>query len=703
MTGQDEEAFGPWLARQLRRADMSQAALADELRLTRAAVSAWITGRAEPREETKREIAQILGIDAASVFNRADVTTRRPLQWHHRPAHTDGGREYGNAAAFAFDADLSVLAREATQNSIDERLDPNKPVRVRFTLHELTGEHLAAFLEACHWGELTRHYTEAAKADQKVSRSLRAALDDLHDTGSLLLLRVDDYNAAGLTGPEYGDGRYAAVVRRQLDSHKPKGGRAGGSYGLGKAALWATSRFSLVLVNSTLSTPHEGHTESRVVGRVDLPWRQVDDAAYAGPAWFGESDTEPAHRGVSRSWWADDETVRDLHLDRAGADPGTSFLIVGAHDASGDATSLQGMHDKLVGSLADGFWAAMVGGRNGRPLLEANVRTLRNGVELIAEQRVDPHEHHPALSRALQAYLDDRTVPELTAADQVAAVEVPLVVPGLRGSGRKDGKGRDCPAVLLVTPAADNTANPNRVVLMRGNRMTISERRPRGLPLASIQFQAVLLAGYATGRDGEVVEAAERFLRASEPPEHDRWGRTEELTALYERGALTRISEFWTELDKAVRTLVGRRDTTHDDRGPAALRELLTLEGPSSAARRAAGPTVRNVIAHLDDTGAWHVRVDLRVPHSEDPQVLVPIAKFDVRSGGRPAVGWANLTASEGCRIDAGRLIIDPEGRSSGLQTATFTGVTDPATHPVRSSLARLVIDVQHPRGEQRQ
>ncbi|QWB25328.1 helix-turn-helix transcriptional regulator [Streptomyces koelreuteriae] len=54
------EAFGPWLGRQLRRAGMSQADLADQLGTTRATVSAWITGRAQPHAETRARIAAAL-------------------------------------------------------------------------------------------------------------------------------------------------------------------------------------------------------------------------------------------------------------------------------------------------------------------------------------------------------------------------------------------------------------------------------------------------------------------------------------------------------------------------------------------------------------------------------------------------------------------------------------------------------------------
>ncbi|WP_284742856.1 helix-turn-helix transcriptional regulator [Amycolatopsis sp. RTGN1] len=693
--GRPENDFGPWLARQLRRAGLSQAELADRLDLTRAAVSAWITGRAQPREETKRAIAEVFGTDAAVVYNRtSDLTPMLPREWYHRPAHADGGREYGNAAAFAFDADLSVLAKEATQNSLDERLDRDYAVRVRYILHEITGERLDAFLHNIQWDRLQPHYEQAASADQKVSKSLRSALDDLATTSTLRLLRIDDYNASGLIGPEYTDGQFAAVVRRQLDSFKQQASRAGGSYGLGKATLWGTSRFGLVLINSTLSEPFEGRTARRVVGRLDLPWHTIDEQAFAGPAWFGELDTEPAHHGTARSWWADDETVRGLHLDRPNEDPGTSFLIVGAHDASGTADTLAEMHDKLVRSLAKDFWAAMVSGTGREPMLEASVTALHNGQTVIPEKRIDPHEHHPALSRALEAYLDGETVEELTERDQVAQASVPLTVVARRTDARRSAANVEHEAVLLVTPAGETDQQQlNQVVLMRGNRMAVRDHRPREVALGAMAFQAVLLAGYATGREGEEVELAEQFLRASEPPEHNRWGKTEELTATYARGALSRLADFHRAIDEAIRSMVGKRESTHQA-GPALLRELLKFGSPATGTRRNQPiPTVRAVTATIGDDGAWNVGVSLKLPAVEDPWSLTPVAKFDVRSGSKPDVPW-RLVSAENCRIEGANLMIEP-----GVRSAAFTAVTDPTRHPVPSSMSRLVVDVQRTRG----
>ncbi|UVT26263.1 helix-turn-helix domain-containing protein [Rhodococcus pyridinivorans] len=691
-----QEDFGPWLGQHLRTSGTNQAQFAKQIGVTPAAVSAWISGRSEPRDEMKKTIASALGVPMPEDSD-VPVGDRRigHLQWHHRPAHSDGGREYGNAAAFAFNADLSVLAREATQNSLDERRDTSRPVKVSYTLHELTGDSLSSFLAAIQWDELSAHITSAASTDQKVARSLRSALDDLRQDRSLVLLRIDDFNAAGLTGPEYDDGRFAAVIRRQLDSHKQAGRRAGGSYGLGKATLWATSKFGLILVNSTLSEKHEGRSERRVIGRLDLPWHQVDGDAFAGPAWFGEPESDPEHFGVSRSWWADELTVKKLRLARDSAEPGTSFLIVGAHDASGDTETLEEMHEKLVRALADGFWAAMVSGATTGALLDARVTALRNDEVVVAEQRVDPHEHHPALSRALRAYLDNATVNELTAAEEVVRVDVPLVVTPRRGEGSRLGKGPLHKAVLLVTPAAETASNTNRVICMRGNRMTIVERRPREVPLGTPPFQAVLLAGVATGYEDEVTAAAEDFLRASEPPEHNKWDRTEELTSSYEKGALARLREFHSEIDKAVRKVVGRQ-IVERNRGPKVLRDLLRFEERTGVRSRgvSSAPSVRNVQGGVNKFGAWSVTVSVKLPESENPWVLTPVAKFDVRSGGRPTVQWSELTAIEGCRVDGTNLAIE-----AGVRQATFSAETDPASHPVRGSYARLIVEVPKARG----
>lgn len=717
------EEFGPWLARQLKIAGKTQAELAEELGLTRAAVSAWITGRSTPRPTVMQDIAKALGTDVGTVHTRTtDTQAGLPVTWYHRPGYPDGGRDLGNAAAFAFDADVQVLARETCQNSLDERLDNGRPVRVRYTLHELTGEALDAFREAILWNDLFPHYSAVSEiaGNQKVGRVVDAGVRDMYEKGRLVLLRVDDYNASGLTGDDYADGRFAAVVRRQLESLK-SGNSAGGSYGLGKATLWATSAIGLVLINSTLSELHEGRRERRLIGRLELPWREVDGKPYAGPAWFGRPDPDSPGAEVARSWWADEETAARLHLTRENDEPGTSFLIVGAHDVASldekwsdadddvtdmdeegteDTRDIRRMHRRLVKALGRDFWAAMTGGGGHLPRLQVSVRAMRNNGEVVVpEEQVDPSVEQPSRTRALRAYYQGATVDRLTEAGQVAARSVPLKLPLLGGARGTLGTHQ---AVLLVTEAANDAEQKKdgpkgQVHSLRGNRMTVRRAGVPNLPVGTNPFQAVLLVGEAAGESAPFAHDAEEFLRAAEPPEHDRWGQTEELTLRWSPSAYRRINALTSEVNNAVRELVARPRRGSRD-GSEALRKALTVKTRPKA-KAPVGPVVPvldGLDATIGDDGEWRITAEVSIPRGGDEVVpMVPVAQLDVRSGGRPKLDWAELVAVEGCEVQDGVLRFAP-----GARRAKFQGSTDVTSHPVRTALTRLVLELRAGKGK---
>ncbi|MFC0847511.1 transcriptional regulator [Streptomyces noboritoensis] len=696
----------------MQESGMDASDLARRLGATLALVEAWLGERSVPHPDLLVKVQEIVGAEDGTARGSAvapvqqEVPTEASVVWYHRPGHDDGGREFGNAAAFAFEADLEVLAREATQNSLDERDRSNdRPVRVRYTLHELTGDTLVRFRTAIRWHDLHPHYEAAAAQDQKVGRVISAGLREMFERDRLVLLRVDDYNANGLTGDDYEDGRFAAVVRRQLESRKSDAA-AGGSYGLGKATLWATSRLGLVLMNSTLSEPHEGRTRRRLIGRLDLPWREVGGRRFAGPAWLGRPDTEADNSEVVRSWWADEETVESLHLTREDGDPGTSFLIVGAHDVASlaeagqgeggegdDEDSLERMHQRLVRALGRNFWAAMTAGGDREPLLEASVRTLRNGVEHIEEEQVDPQVHQPARSRALQAFLSGTTVDRLTEAGQVALTTVPLKVPERDGLAGTAGEHR---AVLLVTEATDADGRINQVTAMRGNRMTVKTSWIPGLPVGTNPFQAVLLTGRAAGDDAPFAAEAEEFLRSSEPPEHNKWGQTEELRMRYSPSAHRRIAALTSETNKAVHELVAIPKERKPS-GTSKVSKRLKISGRSAIKVRGTvgPPKLDELEAVIDPSGAWQITAEVKVPAGGEPWRMSPVAKLEVRSGPRPVVKWSELVAVSNCELADGVLRFTP-----GTRRAVFRGVTDVSTHPVRAALTGLVVELHQSRGD---
>ncbi|MFJ9406459.1 sigma-70 family RNA polymerase sigma factor [Streptomyces sp. NPDC101393] len=707
-----ETGFGRWLAERMRENGTDESELVRRLGVTRALVDSWLDDRSVPSPDHLAGVQEILGVPEGTAQGspagpeRQDESAETAVVWYHRPGHEDGGREFGNAAAFAFEADLEVLAREATQNSLDERDRRNdRPVRVRYTLHELTGDALARFRTAIRWQDLHPHFEAAATQDQKVGRVISAGLREMFERDRLVLLRVDDYNANGLTGDDYEDGRFAAVVRRQLESRKSDVA-AGGSYGLGKATLWATSRLGLVLMNSTLSEPHEGHTQRRLIGRLDLPWREVAGKRFAGPAWLGQPDTEAENAEIARSWWADEETVESLHLTREGGDPGTSFLIVGAHDvaslaeagqdhegdAGDDEDSLERMHQRLVRALGRNFWAAMTTGGDRPPLLEASVRTVRNGVEYLEEERVEPHVHQPARSRALQAFLSGTTVERLTEAGQVALTTVPLRIPERDGLTGTAGEHR---AVLLITEATDTDGRINQVTAMRGNRMTVKTSWVPGLPVGTNPFQAVLLAGRAAGDDAPFAAEAEEFLRSSEPPEHNKWRQTEELRMRYSPSAHRRIAALTSETNKAVHELVALPKEKKPGGTSRLSKRLKITNKPTPRIRGTVTlPKLDDLEAVIDPSGAWRITAEVKVSPGEGPWRMNPVAKLEVRSGPRPVVQWAELIAVSNCELTDGVLHFQP-----GTRRAVFRGITDVSTHPVRAALTGLVVELQESKG----
>ncbi|MFD3439622.1 helix-turn-helix transcriptional regulator [Streptomyces sp. NPDC058685] len=681
--------FADWLVGMLRQRDMPQKELAELVGVTPAAVNAWANGRSVPRYEKIAAIASALEVAVEdAVSRRPPESTPSELEWIFQPAPEDGSRSGGNAAAYAFAANLEVLAREATQNSLDERYLPSEPVTSRFVLHELTGQHLQGFLDALRWESIERHLREAADRRQKAGRVLVDGLNELERTGRLVLLRIDDFNASGLTGPEYDDGRFARVVRRTLDSGKV--GTQGGSYGLGKAALWAASRFGLVLVNSTLSERQDGRDERRMAGRLELPWHSLDGDEFAGPAWFGARDRE--RKESARSWWADAATAESLYLERSGSSPGTSFLVVGAYDGSGDTEDLGEMHDQLTAGVARNFWASMVGGEQAGPLLRASVAAWRNGQVIRPERFIDPHAYEPARSRAVRAFLDGRTTTELTSRDDVLQAAVSLKLPARKEPGiGGEERPQSHEAVLLVTPTAEDDPKPDRISFMRATRMVVKSKRVSDLPMGHPRFQAILLAGRATGASDHAAEEAEQFLRTSEPPDHNDWTSTEDLTATYVRGARQSILNFKRNAEETIRELLrGQEEEADADDGPQILRDLLTLDAPKKS-RTQGFPVVHAVEGDVSESGAWRVRVTVKLPEREDSWVLSPVARFVVRSGGNIPVRWAGtLVPERDCELTRNGNLRFRDGARRGI----FRGVTDVSSHPVIADMSCIEVDV---------
>lgn len=208
-------------------------------------------------------------------------------------------------------------------------------------------------------------------------------------------------------------------------------------------------------------------------------------------------------------------------------------------------------------------------------------------------------------------------------------------------------------------------------------------------------FQGVLLTGRAAGDDAPFAAEAEEFLRSSEPPEHNKWGRTEELRMRYSPSAHRRIAALTTETNRAVHELVAIPKEKKPS-GTSKVSKRLKISGKPAGKPRGTvvPPKLDDLEAVIDPSGAWHITAEVKVSPGEEPWRMSPVAKLEVRSGPRPVVKWAELVAVSNCELSDGVLHFSP-----GTRRAVFRGVTDVSTHPVRAALTGLVVELQESKG----
>ncbi|MFC7257167.1 hypothetical protein [Haloplanus litoreus] len=225
--------------------------------------------------------------------------------WGFSRANRRGEWSGGDPTKYALDKEISVFTREVLQNANDQGPEDDGPVEVSFQLTPLTGSDLAEFKEAIDWDELYTHLDTVADMDK--GHGYRRYLNRIEEEDELLLLTIEDRNTTGLIGSDDDESsNFRALVRDVLFSSKPDEGTSGGSYGLGKAVLWAFSGVSTVIFNSHLNEDPDDFNSPRLIARTRLPTHRSEDGdtIYQGPGWFGHFDEDddeiPGPSGTAR-------------------------------------------------------------------------------------------------------------------------------------------------------------------------------------------------------------------------------------------------------------------------------------------------------------------------------------------------------------------------------------------------------------------
>lgn len=694
----------------LRAAELTQSLLAEKLSVSSAAVSQWLTGKKEPSRETLRQVAEVLGVDASWLEYGTGASPKENLDnkrkqyreltsWVFRPTPEDGGRDFGNANLWTIPWNIETLAKEALQNIIDAAVDTDAGTDVCINLIRLTGKDLDDFLTSLKWSNteadtgLEEHISASAQNKQKLGGILRDGLESLKREKELLLLRIDDFRTKGLIGSEYGDGNFAALCRNNLDSFKTTE-YAGGAYGLGKAVFWRASKFSTVLFSSNLYEPYTADDgtvleDLRIIGKADLAWHKTKNGEFAGPGWFGTAVLDKDGNPIkAESYWNNKALAHDLHLDR-GDSKGTSILVVGFQDASSDEPrSLEDTAAEFEQALSKIFWPALLSRKITAKIVVWDGRTEKSRIT------VDPNRFHAYFVDAVNKFKRSELSDKLKKEGDVVVKYVPLRIPKRVKDPKQDAVIDE--AVLIVRRAPDDYQGEdvNQGAFFRGQEMIITYYSMKMLVSGGVPFHAVVLCGRASGT-GDTDTAAEQFLRAAEPPAHDRWMVTPELKSEYAPGSRSNLEAFFRGIRDQIRDLIKPTYENLDD-GPRALKELLRVhtaeESPSVNAPRV---IIDRRKTQLGPDGSWQVPVRVKLPDSSIWRV-VPTLVFAAESGGGRRASWT-IKPISGCRIDGDAVI-----STSGSREIQFVGTSDPASHPAPSKDSAVSVVLQHVQSEVR-
>jgi len=132
-------------------------------------------------------------------------------EWVFDPVPPSGALSGGDPTSYVFSPDIDTLVREVVQNATDQQ-SGDAPVKVSFSLHELTDDARASFLEGLGWSVLREHLVGVANSASLINGRVRDALAEI-DSGRLLVLQIEDSGTKGPSGDGWAVARLPAYRR----------------------------------------------------------------------------------------------------------------------------------------------------------------------------------------------------------------------------------------------------------------------------------------------------------------------------------------------------------------------------------------------------------------------------------------------------------------------------------------------------------
>ena len=352
---------------------------------------------------------------------------------------------------------LKSLAREICQNSLDAFVDET-PVVVEFHAFDIPVENMPGAEDLKDAFVRSKEYWGGQKTSQ-TRDFFETALKE-YEKGTISVLRISDFNTKGLRGSrEVRDTDWTNLTKSSGVSDKH--GTAGGSYGIGKYATFACSKFSTVFY-STYDINNEQAYQG--VSRI-VTFTREDGEDTTGLGFYGEDRNKPVFEQLSL----------DPNFSRKLEQYGTDIYIMAYAQAQSD------WKREIILSILDSFFVAF---------WKNKLKVLVDDVEISAGTLSDlMEEYKESVSSHVYKYYKVLTSPETKWVEE-----------------NFYGLGTIKFGVLLMDDDASR-----RVAMVRKTGMKIKDQ---GGISGYIPFMAVMLI------EGD--EINER-LRLIENPQHTEW------------------------------------------------------------------------------------------------------------------------------------------------------------------------------------
>lgn len=298
----------------------------------------------------------------------------------------DGGVVSGlqNASMEHFRGSLvKSLVREICQNSIDA--GEGRDVEVEFSYAEIPMTQFPGLSDFRHAIALANQYWSEENSSNEVAFLEKAKTILAQET--MPVLRISDFNTSGLTGSQRSgrNSRWGGLVRSEGLSNNTN--TAGGSFGIGKAAQFATSDLFTVFYNTY---DEEGITASTGVSKL-LNFRQ-EDGTETQSTWYYDQTGSAIQNALDL----------DATFNRKDAGHGTDIFITAFQAGEWEK-------DAVLAVISDFYYAI----HNKRLVVTINGLRIDNEsisglFELYRDERIDfAYENYQALTSCETVWFEE--------------------------------------------------------------------------------------------------------------------------------------------------------------------------------------------------------------------------------------------------------------------------------------------------------